>query len=192
MKNLDLCGISNIFDLSIVSAFKAWSLLTEIGLSRTRITDSSILALCKHCPLVRKLSIGDCSITSATLIAVADNLTALTDISLENCPAATDNNVELIVYRHGHKLESISLNSSRQITGRIIVKIAVTYYRLKWVRLSCCRQVTMGALRALLEKCSKLRYVDLEIITNIKESGENKLRIGFIYVEIIGYPAVWY
>ncbi|CAN1164985.1 F-box/LRR-repeat protein 4 [Linum perenne] len=173
---LDINKCSNVGDLGISSVSKACSasLKTLKLLDCYKVGDESIFTLARHCENLETLIIGGCrdiSDASMKTLAIACSH-SLKNLRMDWCLNVSDSSLSRILAECS-KLEALDIGCCEEITDAAFggLAMAETDMELKVLKVSNCPKITVTGVSMLLDKCSKLEYLDVRSCPHVTKLG---------------------
>ncbi len=142
----------SLTDAVLMCVAQRCTLLTQLNVERSSITDRFIIELAAHCPLIDHLNIGSCkSITDAAIVEVSHRCKLLKCLKMNACALISDVSLLALSSRCDAVVE-LSVDHCTLVTDVGVCAIAALS-RLTHLNVFGC-QVTVASVEALLRCCT--------------------------------------
>ncbi|XP_051114758.1 F-box/LRR-repeat protein 3 [Andrographis paniculata] len=172
LKKLNVLRIdgARVSDSTLGIISKTCRFLSEIGLSKCRVTDAGIVQLVNGCTNLKVLNLTCCSdLTDDAIFAVANYCQGLLCLQLECCNLLTERSLDYLASRC-FLLKEIDLTDCSGVND-IGLKYLSKCTELKSLKLGLCMNITDKGLSYIASNCFEIREMDVYRCAGIGDDG---------------------
>ncbi len=167
--NLSSCNIGNVGIANLCGDIRNISLLKELDISNTNITDPALRSISLVCPLMESLNLARCNISD---VGIADirGCFFLKSVILNGCSAITDLSLQYLSETFPY-LKELELNGCTEITDLGLRHLGEHSEDLTILNIGGCNKISDVGIEALSKGCPLLINLSCEGCTRISDKG---------------------
>ena len=150
---------------------------TQLVVMCGSIIDDMAIFIISHCPCLLLINVSESDgeyqsnpqITDHTSQSIAEHCTGLQSLSLNSCRDITDAGL-IIISEHCPNLKSLKVGDCGKITDVSIISMSNHCTGLQSLDLRWCRQITDASIISISTHCTRLQELDLERCEQIRDA----------------------
>ncbi|XP_074850164.1 uncharacterized protein LOC142013023 [Carettochelys insculpta] len=151
--------VTNICLAKIVNCLKKLTALNLTGLNVVR--DRVVHFIVTQCPRLECLVLSSCSqVTDISLVEISTYLQTIRYLDVSGCKKVTDIGIQALT-GSCRQLYYLDLSSTRTSKRGVCLLASFCHLSLECVKLSFCKDVTLGAVKKLCKHCKRLKSLHL-------------------------------